>query len=131
MGTCCCNTNDPPGIWGPNDPRPTPPIYLPPPPGSNLPPLVIWGPNDPRPTPPIWLPKPPELPIPPDPPEGIQGPLPEDYSPPANDGSNYYVARPGVTLATGPVGYLITPLWPEGSNGGGEGGSGAPVVGGG
>jgi hypothetical protein len=36
-----------PGIWGPNDPRPSPPIYIPPPGGQ--PPLGIWGPTDPRP----------------------------------------------------------------------------------
>ena len=39
----------PPGIWGPTDPRPTPPIHIP------SPPLGIWGPGDPRPTPPIHL----------------------------------------------------------------------------
>src|SRR5499427_1259276 len=38
------------GIWGPTDPRPTPPIYIP------QPPLGMWGPNDPRPTPPIYIP---------------------------------------------------------------------------
>lgn len=60
----------PPGIWGPNDPRPTPPIHLPPwypgqPPGiwggAPLPwptppiyyPPGIWGPTDPRPSNPI------------------------------------------------------------------------------
>ena len=41
------------GIWGPTDPRPTPPIHMPP--GSNQPP-TIWGPTDPRPTPPIVIP---------------------------------------------------------------------------
>lgn len=45
----------PPGIWGPTDPFPTPPIVIPPETPSE-PPLVIWGPNDPRPTPPIELP---------------------------------------------------------------------------
>lgn len=37
----------PPGIWGPTDPRPTPPIVLPP--GSNVPPGadVIWPPPGP------------------------------------------------------------------------------------
>jgi hypothetical protein len=51
---------DQPGISGPNDPRPTPPIYVPISPpdiGGDLPqveqpiywPVVIWGPNDPRP----------------------------------------------------------------------------------
>lgn len=34
----------PPGIWGPTDPRPTPPIYIPPP--GSPPPLGIWGPPD-------------------------------------------------------------------------------------
>lgn len=55
------------GIWGPTDPRPTPPVAGPgrPPwwgmandPGwsggsPSQPPLVIWGPGDPRPTPPV------------------------------------------------------------------------------
>lgn len=35
------------GIWGPGDPRPTLPIYIPPEGGP--PPLGIWGPTDPRP----------------------------------------------------------------------------------
>lgn len=48
-------------IWGPTDPRPTPPIYWPgfpgggggaQPPGGDH----IWGPTDPRPTPPIYWP---------------------------------------------------------------------------
>lgn len=39
------------GIWGPTDPRPTPPIALPP--GYGRPPLGIWGPTDPRPWNPI------------------------------------------------------------------------------
>lgn len=44
-------------IWGPTDPRPTPPIHIPP---TTLPELPdhIWGPNDPRPNPPIYLPEP-------------------------------------------------------------------------
>ena len=60
----------PPHIWGPTDPRPTPPIYIPPGGGGlphpehpivipnppTEPPLVIWGPTDPRPTPPIHWP---------------------------------------------------------------------------
>jgi hypothetical protein len=58
----------PPGIWGPTDPRPTPPIYFPPGGGGGGgpggrpehpiagPPDHIWGPTDPRPTPPIYLP---------------------------------------------------------------------------
>lgn len=44
----------PPTIWGPTDPRPTPPIVIPNPPTE--PPLVIWGPDDPRPTLPIYWP---------------------------------------------------------------------------
>ena len=50
------------GIWGPTDPRPTPPIHLPGGGGEG-----IWGPNDPRPTPPIHLPvpEPPEPEVPP------------------------------------------------------------------
>jgi hypothetical protein len=32
------------GMWGPNDPRPTPPIYIPP--EGSPPPLGIWGPPD-------------------------------------------------------------------------------------
>lgn len=67
---------EPPGIWGPTDPRPTPPIVIIPPDKPGKPPLVIWGgpidpypdhglpgqppgiwgPTDPRPTPPIHLP---------------------------------------------------------------------------
>lgn len=52
------------GIWGPGDPRPTPPIALPP--GYPGGPPHIWGPGDPRPTPPIYIPKPPDV-QPPDP----------------------------------------------------------------
>lgn len=37
----------PPGIWGPNDPRPQPPIPVYP--GGTPNPPGIWGPNDPRP----------------------------------------------------------------------------------
>jgi len=73
----------PPGIWGPTDPRPTPPIHLPPVhPGD--PPLVIWGPNDPRPTPPIYLP-----PAPPD-----VSPAPPDIAikPPPAEGGWAYVS---------------------------------------
>lgn len=112
MGTCCCNTPDtPPGIWGPNDPRPTPPIYLPPP-GSGLPPLVIWGPNDPRPTPPIWLPPDPDLPpVDPELPAGVRGPVSEDYAPPPNDGTNYFLAAPLTVLPEGPSAYLVVPLY--------------------
>lgn len=46
-------SGNPPGIWGPPGPWPTPPINLPP--GSNNPP-GIWGPPGPWPTPPIALP---------------------------------------------------------------------------
>jgi len=46
----------PGGIWGPNDPRPTPPIHLPaPPPGIWPPPVSIWPP----------VPLPPDYPLPP------------------------------------------------------------------
>ena len=58
------------GMWGPNDPRPTPPIYHP----GDKPP-GMWGPNDPRPTPPIYMPKPP--PEYPNAPEGDKPPPPE------------------------------------------------------
>jgi hypothetical protein len=37
------------GIWGPTDPRPTPPIAMPPGGVPGQPPLGIWGPTDPRP----------------------------------------------------------------------------------
>jgi len=51
----------PPGIWGPTDPRPTPPIHLGPGGGGIVSPPIyyppgIWGPTDPRPTPPIYIP---------------------------------------------------------------------------
>lgn len=46
--------DQPPHIWGPPDPRPTPPIVIPNPPTQ--PPVIIWGPNDPRPTLPIYWP---------------------------------------------------------------------------
>lgn len=57
--------SEPPlSIWGPTDPRPTPPVAGPGRPpwwgmaqdpgyGVPLPPLGTWGPNDPRPTPPV------------------------------------------------------------------------------
>jgi hypothetical protein len=72
----------PPGIWGPNDPRPTPPIYFPPAgggqPGVPTHPIYnppgIWGPNDPRPTPPIYMPGQPPL--------GIWGPNDPRPNPP-------------------------------------------------
>jgi len=38
------NPGDPPQIWGPNDPRPTPPIHLPP--EGEIPPLPDEGPLD-------------------------------------------------------------------------------------
>jgi len=67
---------NPPGIWGPTDPRPMPPIYLPPGSGPGEPP-GIWGPSDPRPTPPIVIPRPPpEAPNPP-PGGGAKPPPPE------------------------------------------------------
>ena len=43
-------------------PHPEHPIVLPPDSGGWLPPLYIWGPNDPRPTPPIAMPVPPTSP---------------------------------------------------------------------
>jgi hypothetical protein len=50
-------------FWGPNDPRPSQPIFWPGfphwpgwPTQPPQPPLVIWGPPDPRPTPPIFWP---------------------------------------------------------------------------
>jgi len=65
------------GIWGPTDPRPTPPIYLPPggggqPPGVPTHPIVIPptppGTDPPQPAHPIVLP-----PVPPDPPQQPPG----------------------------------------------------------
>ena len=52
------------GIWGPTDPRPTPPIYLPPGSGVVLPPGVPAHPNflPVVPAHPIVLPDPPEKP---------------------------------------------------------------------
>jgi hypothetical protein len=55
----------PPGIWGPTDPRPTHPIVVPP--GGNWPqppqpPLGIWGPTDPRPGWGLPTPQPPQFP---------------------------------------------------------------------
>ena len=65
-------------IWGPTDPRPTPPIANVP--GIDNRPPGIWGPTDPRPTPPIYLPDPPvEIPEPPEiieDPDGIKPPPP-------------------------------------------------------
>lgn len=58
----------PPGIWGPTDPRPTPPIAEPPGGWGGQPP-GIWGPPGPWPTPPIHLP-----------PEGVE--IPPPGSPP-------------------------------------------------
>ena len=76
----------PPGIWGPTDPRPTHPIANPGNPNWPGGPPGIWGPTDPRPTPPIYIPivppptdgnPHPEHPIyipVPMPPDGIWGP---------------------------------------------------------
>lgn len=102
------STPEPPlGIWGPNDPRPTPPIFILIP---GYPPLTIWGgANQPFPTPPIHIPGLPPLQIwgPNDPrpgyglpgiPPGIWGggnepfptppihipPVPPDFVPPEN-----------------------------------------------
>lgn len=44
---------NPPGIWGPPGPWPTPPIHLPPGVGSGRPPGIWGGGNVPMPTPPI------------------------------------------------------------------------------
>lgn len=137
MGTCCCNCGgtNPPGTWGgAGEPFPTPPIYIP---GDGTrPPLWIWGgsnepfpgyglpgmpprpwggANAPFPTPPIWLPPNPDLPPvdPPEPPAGITGPVDAGYALPPNDGTNYFVAAPGIMLPTGPIGYLIMPLYPK------------------
>src|SRR5262245_41919248 len=41
---------DQPGIWGPNDPRPTPPIAMPP--AETPPPDIPTTPSDPKPPPP-------------------------------------------------------------------------------
>ena len=87
----------PPQIWGPTDPRPTPPIAgIPGLPGYE-PPLTIWGPTDPRPTHPIVIPPPP-----PDvdqpPPAGVKPPPPDGgwgYSP--DYGWGYF---PGPTQAS-------------------------------
>jgi len=74
------------GIWGPTDPRPTPPIHMPPGAGGGGGgDLGIWGPTDPRPTPPIawpplgmWGPNDPRptnpIVIPPEAPPGEQPP---------------------------------------------------------
>lgn len=67
----------PPGIWGPTDPRPTNPIAgVPGLPGYQPPtqPPVIWGPPGPWPTPPIVLP-PDEAPPDQPPPTGPAGKL--------------------------------------------------------
>lgn len=45
---------DPPGIWGPTDPRPTPPIHIPGP--GERPPGTWGGAGEPFPTPPIVIP---------------------------------------------------------------------------
>ena len=117
----------PPGIWGPTDPRPTPPIALPPgypgqpPGGGGAPPYPahpiydpphIWGPTDPRPQPPIYYPPnvppsltPPQQPNPGDPvtpvppPEGSQGWPVQPIVPPPYIVVNY----PGVGPVTVPA----------------------------
>ena len=66
----------PPGFWGPNDPRPTPPINLPPWDQSGGRPPGIWGPPGPWPSPPIHLP-----PMPIEPPSN-----PTEPKPPPPDG---------------------------------------------
>jgi hypothetical protein len=76
---------DPPGIWGGgNVPMPTPPIAnVPGAPGYRPPGDHIWGPTDPRPTPPIYIPpavppsmKPPEAPEPGAPTTAVPGDWP-------------------------------------------------------
>lgn len=70
-------TPQPPGIWGPTDPRPSNPIAGMGPGGNfpGQPPLGIWGPTDPRPG--TGLPGPQPMPTPPIyfPPEGNPPPL--------------------------------------------------------
>lgn len=77
----------PPGIWGPTDPRPSNPIPIYP--GGTPNPPGIWGPTDPRPSNPIsgipGLPgyEPPPV-DPPDPPDVVKPPPPDGgwgYSP--------------------------------------------------
>lgn len=78
------NPQPPLVIWGPDDPRPTPPIFLPPqtPGEPPTPPVHIWGPTDPRPTPPIFIPpQPPQIWGPGDP-----RPTPPIYIPPSEPG---------------------------------------------
>ena len=101
-------------IWGPTDPRPTPPIYWPGYPGGGgggEGPPHIWGPTDPRPTPPIYVPpnvppslQPPDPPHPGDPvtpvppPEGSPGWPVQPITPPPYIVVNY----PGVGPVTVP-----------------------------
>lgn len=79
-------SGSPPGIWGPTDPRPTPPIAFPPgwvggvPPHPGSPPGIWGGGNEPFPTPPIYIPpavppsmKPPEAPEPGSPTTSVPG----------------------------------------------------------
>jgi hypothetical protein len=98
-----------PGIWGPNDPRPTPPIYIPvpPPPESGLSPehpiyipivpahpiVIPLPPNDLHPMPPIYIP-----PGPVDPGYGIDAGLrPEHpiYNPPPQPTHPIYIPIEG------------------------------------
>lgn len=95
----------PPGIWGPTDPRPTPPINLPP--GYPGNPPGIWGPTDPRPTPPIHIP-----PVPPDP------PTPSEPKPPPADGGWGWSPEYGWGYFPNPSsGGKPTPLPPVGGSG--------------
>lgn len=83
-------------IWGPTDPRPTPPIAnVPGVPGYRPPGDGIWGPPGPWPSPPIYLPPqiPPEARPPEPPPAGTVTPVP----PP--EGSGGWPVNPVVTPA--------------------------------
>lgn len=93
-------------IWGPTDPRPTPPIALPP--GYPGDPPHIWGPTDPRPTPPIYLPPeqvPPNMKPPQAPPAGTTAPVPGNWPTTGQVPPEYVVFNyPGV----GPI-YVAPP----------------------
>lgn len=86
----------PPHIWGPTDPRPTPPISgIPGLPGYQPPaerPPVIWGPTDPRPTVPIFWPGYPAWP-----PTGESPPPPADqwYWSYCADAGSWVLVPPG------------------------------------
>lgn len=89
------DAGQPPGIWGPNDPRPTPPIQLPPGVGSGNPPGIWGGGNVPMPTPPIHLP--------PVPPPSVWPPGPGIDFP-----SHPIVLPPGIdTIPPGPIDWKV------------------------